>query len=312
MLSKISVYMLTPVYRKTGLAGIYKYIINRPTNVHLLITTKCNRRCEGCMYSDLLNEKREIKKLNQENLNTILNSPLFKNPIWVSVKGGEPLTHSGLPDIIKRLKERKVFVSLTTNADLFTREILQELRDAGLSWINISYYNDNAEMIKQIVSWAEAGVFDPQRISMHKHSRSTREISDACDFAHKVGIRHFYFGHFDDYAAEEVDVQHIQNKVAAFKELENTLRLQYDMDIEMLPDNAHGYLLGGNVRPYCYNGISYINIAPDLSLAPCCVIGPEEKWGTVGKYDEALRFKESLHSNTVPAICKRCSYLMQR
>ena len=66
---------------------------------------------------NVLSTKKSAAFLSPENLRKILESRLFSNALWASVKGGEPLLHKELAQIIRTIKEKKVFVSLTTNAD---------------------------------------------------------------------------------------------------------------------------------------------------------------------------------------------------
>ncbi len=309
---KAAIFFLTLLYRRCSLKVLHNFLIDHPTNVHVLATTRCNRRCDGCVYSDLLNEKRGDTFLSLENLSKILDSRLFSNAIWVSVKGGEPLLHKGLAQIIRTIKEKKVFVSLTTNADFFSRDILEQLHAVGLNWINISYYKDNAHKIREVASWARSGVYDINRISVYKHALQRDEIEAACRFTQEAGIKHFYFGTFNDYSAKIIDVDGIKKNVKTLETLYAEMRAKYTIDIEMIPTDAHSFLFSGKGAPYCYSGISYMTVAPDLSVAPCCILEPEKKWGDINDFAASLQFKKSLHSGDTPAICKRCSYLVKR
>ena len=90
-------------------------------------TAKCNLYCDGC-YRKNENSHKSLAAVNQElDIFTSL-----RKCDGVSIAGGDPLTHPDVIDIVKSVKERGLKPILNTNGLALTKELLKELKKAGV------------------------------------------------------------------------------------------------------------------------------------------------------------------------------------
>jgi len=91
-------------------------------------TAMCNLACDGC-YRE--NEKASHKNLEQINreLDVFLSK---RNSDCISITGGDPLLHPQIIDIVAEVKRRGLKPILNTNGVALTKELLLELKQAGV------------------------------------------------------------------------------------------------------------------------------------------------------------------------------------
>ena len=90
-------------------------------------TAKCNLHCDGC-YRKNENTHKSIEQIKEE-LDIFTK---FRKCDGVSIAGGDPLTHPQVIDIVKEVKERGLKPILNTNGLALTKELLTELKKAGV------------------------------------------------------------------------------------------------------------------------------------------------------------------------------------
>lgn len=91
-------------------------------------TAKCNLYCDGCYRK---NENNGHKSLQQISADLDVFTRLRKAD-GVSIAGGDPLTHPGIIDIVKMVKARNLKPIINTNGLALTKELLAELKKAGV------------------------------------------------------------------------------------------------------------------------------------------------------------------------------------
>ncbi len=96
-------------------------------------TKKCNITCDGC-YSE--NNPLGHKPLAQVERELDLFIRL-RNTDGVSIAGGDPLTHPDIVEIVRMVAERGRKPILNTNGLALTRELLRELKAAGLAGLTL-------------------------------------------------------------------------------------------------------------------------------------------------------------------------------
>jgi|Deesub1362A_J573_1020465.scaffolds.fasta_scaffold00162_49 hypothetical protein len=84
--------------------------------------------------------------MSREIFDRVVEFPFFFN-IACGHHFGEPLLHPDLLYIAERCREKGLFFGFSTNAELLTMDILDDLVKAGLSWIKISFHTERAERI---------------------------------------------------------------------------------------------------------------------------------------------------------------------
>jgi len=105
----------------------------RPLQCSLYVTDRCNLDCAYCTEYDnsrphpsLDDLKKWICKIRE--LGTMR----------IALVGGEPLMHPNIVELVRYCRELGFATSLTTNGFLLTRELVQQLEDAGLQVMQIS------------------------------------------------------------------------------------------------------------------------------------------------------------------------------
>ena len=129
-----------------------KDLFNREIDyLRISLTDLCNLRCTYCMPKD------GVRKLSHEN---ILSFERIKEIVEASVKlgikkirltGGEPLVRKGISEICRLIADIPGVeeLCLTTNGVLL-KEYAKELKDAGVTRINISLDTLNKDKYKKI------------------------------------------------------------------------------------------------------------------------------------------------------------------
>jgi cyclic pyranopterin phosphate synthase len=123
---------------------------NRPLlNLRIAITPSCNQNCFYC------HREGHTGKTNLLSVNEIIRVVKIAAEFGVEavkITGGEPLMRKDIKAIIKGLREIQKLkdISLVTNAKLLTEDLAFELKEAGLTRVNISLPSLNPIIYKKI------------------------------------------------------------------------------------------------------------------------------------------------------------------
>lgn len=176
---------------KRKIRGVKRY----PLVLMLEPLFRCNLACAGCGKIDHPDEVLNRRLSVEECLKAVddCDAPI------VSIPGGEPLLHKGMPQIVKGIIARKKFVYLCTNALLLKKRI----HDYEPSpYLNFSIHLDgNRE--RHDASVCQEGVFDRAveaiKLALDKGFRVTvnctlfqgetpEEIADFLDYCRDLGV----------------------------------------------------------------------------------------------------------------------------
>ncbi len=106
-----------------------------PTNLYIETTNLCNLRCKGCiLYRGNWEQDRNMSLQDLAMITEQL--PELERAVLHGI--GEPLLNNALPEMIRHLKERDVFVLFNSNGILLNETWQKELIDAGLDELRIS------------------------------------------------------------------------------------------------------------------------------------------------------------------------------
>ena len=112
-----------------------------PQYISLILTFRCNFRCKSCSIWKNTDFSKEITDKDWLNIADQLISFLPKSSS-IELNGGEPLIKKALVlKLIKKLSSYFDEIALNTNGLLINKEIVQELKKAGLDKIKISFYS---------------------------------------------------------------------------------------------------------------------------------------------------------------------------
>jgi len=101
------------------------------------ITSRCNLKCSYCPQPEM-NRAKEHMPLSL--FERILDYP-FANDIVIGHMFGEALLHPDLLEMTRLCRRRGLGFGFSTNAVAMTEPLLQQLLDAGLAWLVISFHN---------------------------------------------------------------------------------------------------------------------------------------------------------------------------
>lgn len=115
------------------------------TNLRVSLTPKCNLRCIYC-HREGEEDPQEI--LSAEEIINVINTGVGFGIKSVKFTGGEPLLRRDVTEIIREVPTN-IESSITTNGTLLA-DIAHELKDAGLSRVNISLDSLKPERYREI------------------------------------------------------------------------------------------------------------------------------------------------------------------
>ena len=101
-------------------------------------TQACNLACDGCYRQNVKTHKSMTEV--QEDLETFAR---LRNFDGVSIAGGDPLCHPDAPEIVRRVTRMGRKAILNTNGLALSRELLVELKEAGL--VGLTFHVDSRQ-----------------------------------------------------------------------------------------------------------------------------------------------------------------------
>jgi len=117
----------------------------RITNLRIAVTNRCNLHC---LYCHREGENNPGKEMSAEEIHRISKAFYELGVKKVKITGGEPLLRKDIVGIIHSLPPFKE-VSITTNG-IFLAKMVDDLKDAGLSRVNVSLDTLNEEVYRFI------------------------------------------------------------------------------------------------------------------------------------------------------------------
>ncbi|MCL1891627.1 MAG: GTP 3',8-cyclase MoaA [Coriobacteriia bacterium] len=119
--------------------------------LRISVTDRCNLRCLYCMPEEGVAWKPHAAILTLEEIENFVRIAASEGFKRIRLTGGEPLVRLGIVDLIRSITSMPNIesVAMTTNGILLPK-MAQELKDAGLSRVNISLDTLDAEQYAHI------------------------------------------------------------------------------------------------------------------------------------------------------------------
>mgnify|MGYP001115489385 CR=1 FL=1 len=134
---------LSSVIRGIALFGVTKpFTSGAPFQVVWDVTTACNLHCKHC-YSN--SGKKQKDELTTEQAKTAIDIFDLAGVTILAFSGGEPLVRPDIFQLTKYAQKKGLYVALATNGTLITPAKAQEMKDAGIQFVQISLDGANAE-----------------------------------------------------------------------------------------------------------------------------------------------------------------------
>ena len=164
-------------------------------------TTKCNLYCEGCYR---LNEKDGHKSLEQirEDLDVFVK---LRKADGVSIAGGDPLTHPEVVEIVREVKKRGMKPILNTNGLALTKELLAELKKAGV--FGFTFHIDSKQGRPE---WKDKNETELNDLRLHYAKMLAEAGNISCAFNSTVYEDTMkYIPSMVKWAQEHIDIVHV-------------------------------------------------------------------------------------------------------
>lgn len=141
------------LYARIGLKGITPlkaYIMLRywiltsvfkkeiPWLIEFSVTYRCQCRCPHCSVGGYLDGARAKDELTGDQIKNVLDQAVKIGIPKVDFFGGEPLLRNDIIDLVRFGAGKGLYMSVTTNAWLLTKEMAGKLKRAEISCVNIS------------------------------------------------------------------------------------------------------------------------------------------------------------------------------
>ncbi len=119
--------------------------------LRISVTDRCNLRCLYCMPPEGVPQMPHSEILSYEEIRTVVRVAAELGINRVRLTGGEPLVRAELPKLIKMISQVEGIeeLSLTTNGT-FLKKYVMELKQAGLSRVNVSLDTLKADKFRYI------------------------------------------------------------------------------------------------------------------------------------------------------------------
>ncbi len=145
------------------------------------ITDLCNIQCKGC-YRQRVEGHKSLEEIKEE----VLFMKQWRNIDNVSLAGGEPLIHPDIIDIVDFINRQGIKPFILTNGKRLNRELLIELKRAGLA--GLSFHIDMQQIRK---GWTGKSEIELNELRQH-YADLVWEVGDIpCGFSITVFRQNF-------------------------------------------------------------------------------------------------------------------------
>src|ERR1700719_2441680 len=107
-----------------------------PILVHVIPNRRCNLACTYCNEFDDFS-----KPVPLEEMKNRLDILPGMGPSIITTRGGEPLMHPEIDQVIRHIRQRGIIAGMITNGFLLDRKTIDKLNAAGLEHLQISIDN---------------------------------------------------------------------------------------------------------------------------------------------------------------------------
>jgi len=109
-----------------------------PETIHFSVTGRCDQSCAGCFYSARPGSAVSAKDASWELCEQVVREAEQARVFQIALGGGEPLLHPRIVEMARLAREHHLVPNLTTNGNRLTRDLAEELKQAGLGQVQIS------------------------------------------------------------------------------------------------------------------------------------------------------------------------------
>jgi pyrroloquinoline quinone biosynthesis protein E len=167
----------------------------RPYALLAELTYRCPLHCPYCSNPTQLRNDRE---LTTDEWHRVFREAAQLGVLQAGLSGGEPLARRDLSEIVRGAREAKLYTNLITSGIGLDEASANELRDAGLDSIQLSFQSDDADLADEVAGATahrrklDAGGFVraagiPLSLNFVVHRRNIDRLSQMIDLAETLG-----------------------------------------------------------------------------------------------------------------------------
>ncbi len=127
--------------------------IRAPIYVQLALSKSCNMKCRMCNAVESRHDEQELDIGQLKGLISVLKKMRVG---LIILSGGEPLLRRDIVSVVRLFSAEGISVRLQSNGLLFNKNILRDLKNAGLDGITISLHSLSAEKMAFITGIPDA------------------------------------------------------------------------------------------------------------------------------------------------------------
>ncbi len=189
-----------------------------PYTLTMELTHRCPLRCLYCSNpTELIRQENE---LSLDHWISIVDQAARLSIVQANLTGGEPLAYTGLPAIVRRLKERDIYSNLITSGIGLSEIVLNELIECGLESIQISLQSANVKTAELVAGWnAQEQKLKALKLATHSkipvtlnvvlHKHNIDEVAQIIDLAESVNVKRLELASTQFYGFAMVNVEHL-------------------------------------------------------------------------------------------------------
>lgn len=214
------------------------YDVAFPMTVNMLLTDRCNLRCEFCCLGDLQNPNDESTDMDLSLALSIIDECARNGAVQINYSGGEPLLYDldKLETILKKGKEKNLIQTITTNGVLLNQYIISRI-GKYLDAVNISLHGDEychnkitkSDCYKGVIAAIkEVSTKIPTNIlfTLSKGNNNPQSINSVINFVRELDINIIFAraneigkAYDNDISAGIEEVKQLVELVKAYKEV---------------------------------------------------------------------------------------------
>ncbi|RLE52587.1 MAG: hypothetical protein DRJ33_03400 [Candidatus Methanomethylicota archaeon] len=254
--------------------------LSAPLSIEVEVTLSCPLRCRHC-YS---NAGTSDAALPSEIFKKLVDEASQMGVFTLDVIGGEPLVRRDLKELIGYAHKRDLSVTLNTNAVLANRDVVRELKEAGLSKVFISldaHIPDVHDMIRGVKGAFQRTIIGLQNFASEDFTiilgftatkLNYKLLSDYLDYAISLGADKVHVMRFIPIGRGELyrhELELSEEQVVEFLRNANRLKMR---GIDVSFDCSFGVfnsLIPIEASATCPAGTVMATVLVDGTVVPC-------------------------------------------
>ena len=252
-----------------------------PMSLLAELTHRCPLQCPYC--SNPLQLEPRTQELGTQDWKRVLDEAAAMGVLQVHFSGGEPMARPDLPELVAHAAKAGLYSNLITSGVLLNAQNLQELADAGLDHIQLSFQDAEAESADRIahMKGAHAKKLEaaqlikaeglPLTLNFVIHRQNCERVPAMLALAEQLGARRVEIAHTQYYGWGLLNRNALLPSHAQVEETEKVVaeartRLAGRMSIDFVTPDYYA----DRPKP-CMGGWGqrFLNVSPAGKVLPC-------------------------------------------